>query len=357
MSLINITSPHTQGNNRTGNIMRLVILATLPGIAVMTYFFGAGVLINVLAASFFCVAFEALILKFRSRNLGFYLRDYTAVVTGVLIGISLPAYCPWWLLMSAAFIAMVLAKHIFGGMGFNPFNPAMVAYALLLISFPLQMTTWPTPNGVTGDGSALPGITEAVSAFFSQPIDAYSSPTVLDLMKQNKGETLDVLYANTPSFNQGFFAGAGWEWINIAFLLGGLFLLYKRVYTWHAPVAMLVSLTLFAAFFYDSGSSQSGGSPLFHLLSGATMFGAFFIITDPVTSTVSVRGRLIFGALVGVLVYCIRTLGTAYPDGVAFAVLIMNMAAPFIDYFTTPRTYGHKKPRSALDTEPREGGH
>lgn len=357
MSLINITSPHAQGNNRTGNIMRLVILATLPGIAVMTYFFGFGVLVNVLMASLFCVGFEALILKLRQRNIAFYLNDYTALVTGVLIGISLPAYCPWWLLMSAAFIAMVLAKHIFGGMGYNPFNPAMVAYALLLVSFPLQMTAWPTPSGLSIEGSSLPNILDAFRAFFSQPIDAYSSPTVLDIMKQNKGDTLDVVYANAPMLNQGLLAGVGWEWVNIAFLLGGLFLLYKRVYTWHAPVAMLASLALLAALFYDGGSSQSGGSPLFHLLSGATMFGAFFIVTDPVTSTVSIRGRLIYGALIGVLVYTIRALGTAYPDGVAFAVLIMNMAAPFIDYFTTPRTYGHKKARSALDTDPREGGH
>ena len=130
--------------------------------------------------------------------------------------------------------------------------------------------------------------------------------------------------------------------LSVAFLAGGAWLLYRRIFTWHAPVAMLAALALMAALFHDGGSSASGGSPLFHLLSGATMFGAFFIITDPVSSAVSVRGRLVFGALIGVLVYLIRVWGN-YPDAVAFAVLIANFAAPFIDHYTQPRTYGHRK--------------
>jgi electron transport complex protein RnfD len=149
---------------------------------------------------------------------------------------------------------------------------------------------------------------------------------------------MDDLWSQTPQF--GRWAGIGWEWANLAFLAGGLWLLYQRVFTWHAPVAMLASLALLAAVFYDGGSSASGGSPLFHLLSGASMFGAFFIVTDPVTSAVSVRGRLIYGALAGALIYIIRVRGN-YPDAVAFAVLIMNFAAPFIDHYTQPRTYGH----------------
>lgn len=145
MALLNITSPHTQGANRTGRVMRLVVYATFPGIAALTHFFGVGVLINVFLASLMCIAFEAAVLKLRQRPILFYLRDCSALVTGVLIGVSLPAYCPWWLVVSASFIAIVLAKQLYGGMGFNPFNPAMVAYALLLVSFPLQMTSWPTP--------------------------------------------------------------------------------------------------------------------------------------------------------------------------------------------------------------------
>lgn len=356
MALLNITSPHTHGANRTGRIMRLVVYATFPGIAALTHFFGIGVLINVLLASLTCVAFEAAVLRLRQRPIMFYLRDCSALVTGVLIGVSLPAYCPWWLVVSASFIAIVLAKQLYGGMGFNPFNPAMVAYALLLVSFPLPMTTWPVPLPMLADGQTTPSLVAALDKiFFGTAIDGYSAATVLDIMKQNAGLTLSDLYQQEAVFSDGRWAGAGWEWVNIAFLIGGIYLLYKKVFTWHAPLSMLAALALMATLFYDSGSSNSSGSPIFHLLSGATMLGAFFIVTDPVSSAVSNRGRMVYGALIGVLVYVIRTWGTSYPDGVAFAVLLLNFAAPFIDYYTTPRTYGHKKPRRATDSAPRDG--
>lgn len=358
MALLNITSPHTHGANRTGRLMRLVVYATFPGIAALTHFFGIGVILNVLLASLCCIAFEALILKLRNRPVMFYLRDCSALVTGVLIGVSLPPYCPWWLIVSASFVAIVLAKQLYGGMGFNPFNPAMVAYVLLLISFPVQMTQWATPLPMLADGQTVPGIVAALEKIFlGSGIDGYSSATVLDVMKQNNGQTLADLYQQEAVFAQGRWAGAGWEWVNIAFLIGGVYLLYKKVFTWHAPISMLLALSLMAAVFYDSGSSNSGGSPIFHLLSGATMLGAFFIVTDPVSSAVSTRGRIIYGALIGILIYVIRTWGTSYPDGVGFAVLLLNFAAPFIDYYTTPRTYGHKKPRRATDKTPQDGGH
>lgn len=356
MALLNITSPHTHGANRTGRVMRLVVYATFPGIAALTHFFGIGVLINVLLASISCIAFEAAVLKLRQRPIRFYLSDCSALVTGVLIGVSIPAYCPWWLVVSASLIAIVLAKQLYGGMGFNPFNPAMVAYALLLVSFPLPMTMWPTPLPMLADGQTTPSLVAAMEkVFFGTPIDGYSSATVLDIMKQNAGLTLADLYQKEPVFSDGRWAGAGWEWVNIAFLIGGIYLLYKKVFTWHAPVSMLAALAIMATLFYDSGSSNSSGSPIFHLLSGATMLGAFFIVTDPVSSVVSNKGRIVYGALIGVLIYVIRSWGTSYPDGVAFAVLLMNFAAPFIDYYTTPRTYGHKKPRRATDSTPRDG--
>jgi electron transport complex protein RnfD len=162
--------------------------------------------------------------------------------------------------------------------------------------------------------------------------------TPLDLLKQNRSLLVEDLWAQNPQF--GRWGGLGWEWANIGFLAGGLWLLYKRIFTWHAPVSMLASLALLSAIFYDSGSSASAGSPLFHLLSGATMLGAFFIVTDPVTSAVSNRGRLVYGTAIGILVFVIRTWGN-YPDAVAFAVLIMNFAAPFVDYYTQPVAYGH----------------
>lgn len=357
MALLNITSPHTHGAKSTGHVMRMVVYATFPGIGALTYFFGIGVIINVLLASLSCMALEAAVMKLRNRPVSFYLKDCSALVTGVLIGVSLPPYCPWWLILSASFCAIILAKQLYGGMGFNPFNPAMVAYVLLLISFPIQMTQWATPAPMLADGQTTPSLVAALEKiFFGTEIDGYSAATVLDVVKQNSGLVLSDLYQQEAVLSTGSWAGAGWEWVNIAFLIGGLFLLAQRIFTWHAPVSMLVALALMSAIFYDGGSSQSAGSPLFHLLSGATMLGAFFIVTDPVSSAVSTKGRIIYGALIGVLIYVIRAWGTGYPDGVAFAVLLMNFAAPFIDYYTTPRTYGHRKPRRATDTT-KPGGH
>ncbi len=347
MALLNITSPHAHGPLSTSQVMRLVLYATLPGAFTLAYFFGVGVFFNLMIASVSALAFEAAILKLRNRPIGFYLQDYSALVTAFLLALSLPPYCPWWLVVVGSFCAIVLAKQLYGGMGLNPFNPAMVAYVILLVSFPIPMTPWATP--VTIDGAHAVSISEALNKIFGgQAIDGYASATVLDVMKQNTSLSLEEIYKSEPLLKSGYFASAGWEWVNIAFLIGGLFLLYKRIFSWHAPISMLIALALMAAIFYDNGSSNSGGSPLFHLLSGATMLGAFFIVTDPVTSAVSKKGRIIYGAAIGVLIYVIRVWGKGYPDGVAFAVLFLNFAAPFIDYYTTPRTYGHNKARIVI---------
>tara|TARA_R110000823_G_scaffold210224_3_gene340402 strand:- start:6725 stop:7693 length:969 start_codon:yes stop_codon:yes gene_type:complete len=317
--------------------MQTVLLATVPGILVLTHFFGFGTLVNILWGSIVALALESAALKLRGRPVGFYLKDCSALVTAFLLCIALPPYSPWWLIAVGIASAILLGKHFYGGLGYNPFNPAMVGYVVLLISFPLQMTSWAPPRGV----GEVPGFLEALQAcFLPATYDGVTMATPLDVLRQNESLLMEDLWAQSPVF--GRWAGIGWEWVNIAFLAGGLWLLQRRIFSWHAPLAMLASLALLAAIFYDGGSSASGGSPLFHLLSGATMFGAFFIITDPVSSAVSVRGRLIYGALIGVLVYVIRVRGN-YPDAVAFAVLIMNFAAPFIDYYTQPRTYGHKR--------------
>ena len=303
----------------------------------LTLFFGFGTLINVAWACLVGIAFESLALFLRGRSLTFYLKDCSALVTCVLLGIALPPYAPWWLIAVGVAAAILMAKQLYGGLGYNPFNPAMVGYVVLLISFPVQMTAWAPPRGLAD----VPNLWQALQAcFLPAQFDGVTMATPLDILRQNQGLLMEDLWAQTPQF--GRWAGIGWEWVNLAFLAGGLWLLYRRIFTWHAPVAMLASLTLMSALFYAGGSSSSGGSPLFHLLSGATMFGAFFIITDPVSSAVSVRGRLVFGALIGVLVYLIRVWGN-YPDAVAFAVLIANFAAPFIDHYTQPRVYGHGK--------------
>lgn len=343
MTFIRVTSPHAHSANTTAGVMQQVLLATLPGLAALTVYFGVGPLLNVLMACLAALAFEAGVLRLRKRPVMFYLRDCSALVTAVLLGLALPPYCPWWVVVIGIFFAIVVAKHLYGGLGYNPFNPAMVGYVVLLISFPLEMSQWATPAGALTDGQSLPGLREALSKVFAgADLDGYSSATPLDALRQSGSQTLADLYSSTPVFAGGRWAGNGWEWVNLMFLAGGLYLIYKKVFTWHAPVAMLASLGILAIAFYDSGSSSSAGSPVFHWLSGATMLGAFFIVTDPVTSAVSNKGRLIYGAGVGLLVFVIRTWGN-YPDAVAFAVLLMNFAAPFIDYYTVPRTYGHTK--------------
>lgn len=338
MAFLNISSPHAHGPMSTPKVMRLVLVATVPGIVALTWFFGFGSLVNIFWASLCALGFEALALKLRGRPLGFYLNDGSALVTAFLLAIALPPAAPLWLIAVGIGFAILIAKHLYGGMGYNPFNPAMAAYVFLLISFPVAMTTWVAPQGVSPD---LLGPLEALLrslGMLKGEVDGVTAATPLDILKQNQSLPLSDLWAQTPQF--GSIAGLGWEWVNAGFALGGLFLLYQRVFTWHGPLSMLLTISIMAMLFYDGGSSASGGSPLFHLFSGATMFGAFFIVTDPVTSAVSARGRLVYGAFIGVLVYLIRRWGN-YPDAVAFAVLLMNFAAPFIDHYTQPRTYGH----------------
>lgn len=349
MAFMTLSSPHAQGTNRTSVVMRQVMLACCPGLLALSYFFGPGSLINVVMACVTAVVCEAAILKLRSRPVAFYLNDCSALVTGVLLGLALPPYCSWWIVVVGTASAVLLAKHLYGGMGFNPFNPAMVGYVILLISFPVEMTQWPLPRPVLGEDQSLVGPLSALGhIWWGTPIDGYSGATPLDAFKQNDALLVEQYYARTPIFAEGHWAGAGWEWVNIGFLIGGCYLLYRKIFTWHTPVSMLATMLVLSILFYDGGSANSGGSPFLHLLSGATMLGAFFIATDPVSSAVSTRGRLIYGAGIGALVYIIRVWGN-YPDAVAFAVLLMNIAAPFIDFYTLPRTYGHEKSRRATE--------
>ena len=342
MALMRVTSPHAHGPLSTQKVMQTVLLATLPGVAALTWFFGFGALVNIAFACLVALASEALALKLRRRPVAFYLKDCSALVTATLLAIAMPPHAPWWLILVGVAFSIIVAKQLYGGLGYNPFNPAMVGYVVLLISFPVEMTSWAAPRGI--EGHVPPGLLEAIRLCFgagtelAAGVDAVTSATPLDLLKQNSSLPEQAVMAQNPQFSR--WAGVGWEWANLGFLAGGLWLLYRRIFTWHAPVAMLGSLALMATLFQMAGGETSTGSPLFHLLSGGTMLGAFFIITDPVSSAVSNRGRLIFGAAIGVLIFLIRSYGN-YPDAVAFAVLIMNFAAPLIDYYTQPKTYGH----------------
>ncbi|MBV1914553.1 MAG: electron transport complex subunit RsxD [Pseudomonadales bacterium] len=342
MKLAKVTSPHLHGNNDTSQVMKLVILATLPGLIALVWFFGWGVLINLLWAWVVALGCEALVVKIRKRPLGYYLNDYSALVTATLIGLALPPLAPWWLTVVGVGFAIIIAKHLYGGLGSNPFNPAAVGYVVLLISFPVEMSSWLPARGV--EGAITPGFLDSLKSIFplfgNVGVDVITQATPLDQLKQRPGLTISEIWLPGSAF--GRFAGVGWEWVNIGFLIGGLFLLFRKIIYWQIPVAMLGSLLLMSLIFWGGSGSEGHGSPLFHLLSGATMLCAFFIATDPVTAAASHRGRLIYGAGIGVLIYVIRVWGN-YPDAVAFSVLLMNFCAPLIDHYVQPRTYGHSK--------------
>ncbi|AQQ68636.1 electron transport complex subunit RsxD [Microbulbifer agarilyticus] len=348
MSLMRITSPHAHSGQSTSKVMAQVAAATIPGVLALVVYFGPGVLFNIALCVAAAWLTEAAVMRLRNRPVGFYLKDNSALVTALLLGIALPPYCPWWVPVIGSVSAILLAKQLYGGMGYNPFNPAMVGYVVLLISFPVEMTRW---VGASDLIQGAPDLSETFALIFgNMNVDGFTRATPLEIVRHNESTILAQLYEMEPAFSKGSVAGLGWEMANFGFLLGGLFLLFRRLITWHAPVAMLVTLTALSIVFYDGGSSLSEGSPMLHLFSGATMLGAFFIITDPVSGCTSNKGRLIFGAGVGILVFVIRAWG-AYPDAIAFAVLLMNFAAPFIDNYTLPRTYGHKAARKATDLE------
>ena len=339
MGLMTITSPHAHGPRKTANLMRAVVIATLPGLFALTWFFGWGNLINVIWCSIIALLAESAVLLIRKRPVAFYLGDYSALVTGVLLGLALPPLAPWWVSVVAVGFAIIVAKHLYGGMGYNPFNPAMVGFALVLISFPVAMTTsWAAPSHLLDNPMSFFDTLSTIFGFSTQSIDAFTMATPLDVYKHEIGHSIAEDVTKNPVF--GDFVAHGWEWVNIAFLAGGLFLMKKGVFTWHTPISMLAALVLMSLVFgWDADQSTP---PLLHLFAGATMLGAFFIATDPVTSAVSPQGKLVYGAGIGILTYVIRTYGS-YPDAIAFSVLLMNFAAPLIDLYTQPRTYGYAK--------------
>ena len=342
MQFPTFSSPHLPGTNQVARVMREVMIALVPGVLCALWFFGWGVLINLVLAGATCVLAEAAVLALRGRPVAPTLADNSALLTGLLLALSLPPLAPWWIPVLGALFAIVIAKQLYGGLGYNPFNPAMVGFVILLISFPREMSQWNAPAGLA---DAQLSLAEALtwSLYGALPaghdIDALTHATPLDHVKiaLGLGRTLTEIHSD-PLF--GAFAGRGWEWVNLGFLAGGAYLLYRRVIAWQIPAGMLGALFVIALLFH-AGDTDTAPAPLFHLLSGATMLGAFFIATDPVSASTTPRGRLLFGAGIGVIVYVIRSWG-GYPDGVAFAVLLMNMAAPTIDHYTKPRVFGQK---------------
>ncbi len=338
MSIIH-SSPYIQNNDTVSRMMLAVLYALIPGTLVYVHFFGFGVLINIFIAIVTALGCEIAILKLRHRPVKPFIYDGTAVLTAVLLALALPTLTPWWLAALGAAFAIIIAKHLYGGMGYNPFNPAMVGYAMLLIAFPKEMTAWipAETHGLNFYDTLNYSLFETLPAGMSY--DALTMATPLDSIKTqlNLGYTLNEIYAANASLF-GNIAGYGWEWINIMFLIGGLILISIKIISWHIPVAMLGALS-FMAMIFNFSDAGSYAPISFHLFGGAAMLGAFFIATDPVTAAVSNRGRLIYGAGIGILVYIIRTWG-GYPDAIAFAVILMNMAVPMIDYYYKSPVFG-----------------
>lgn len=343
MGIFRISPPFLAGTNRVTLHMLQVLLAMIPAVIAMVYFFGPAVLINIALALAVALASEAVMLKIRKRPIKPFITDGSAAVTAVLLAVAIPPLAPWWLTTVGIIFAIVFAKHLYGGLGYNPFNPAMVGYVLLLVSFPLEMTTW-LPVSTLSENPV--NFSQALQLIFygesaaGVTIDTISGATPLDAMKTQIGQQILPEYiVNQNLF--GILGGLGWEWINLWFAIGGLYLLYRRVINWHVPVAMLGTIFVLSSI-TSLFAPEITGSPLFHLFSGGTMLGAFFIATDPVSGSTTVKGRVLFGIGVGALTYIIRIWG-GYPDGVAFAVLLMNMGAPLIDYYTQPKVYGAVK--------------
>ncbi|AEW44496.1 putative NADH:ubiquinone oxidoreductase, subunit RnfD [Serratia symbiotica str. 'Cinara cedri'] len=343
------SSPYTHKPQNTSRIMQYVMLACTPGIAAQICYFGYGTLIQIALSMITALLSEAIILKLRKLSVYHQLANNSALLTALLISISLPPLAPWWISIIGTFCAIVIAKQIYGGLGQNPFNPAMVGYVILLTSFPVHMTSWLAPHELHTTTLSLQDTWLIIFTGHSSQVannqtiqmiyDGISQATPLDALKTSLRSTNSVEQALQQPLLSGLIAGIGWQWINIGFLFGGLCMMTARLIHWHIPVSILVTLTILSglSWWYDM---THYASPLIHLFSGASMLGAFFIATDPVSASTTPVGRLIYGALVGMLLWIIRVYG-GYPDGVAFAVLLANITVPLIDYYTQPRVYGH----------------
>lgn len=347
-----VAAPHTTTSNNTTRIMATVMLALAPSTLYGFWLYGWPSiylwLITIAAALFG----ELFFLRLRDKDARPVLLDGSAVLTGWLLAVSLPPWAPWWIGVFGGLFATTLGKQAFGGLGQNLFNPAMVARVALLISFPVQMTAWVSPAPLFS--AAAPGAIDGLMIFFkgiTPAYDALSSATTLGFAKTELSRGVDLLQsaAHAPALsffgNRSGSLGETAAWLIAA---GGLIMLFLRIISWHIPVAMLVGIGLPAAILHavDPARYLDMGS---HLLSGGAMLGAFFIATDYVTSPNSPVGKLVFGAGCGLLTYIIRT-WAGYPEGMAFAVLLMNSLTPIIDTYFKPRIYGRDRKGAPLPT-------
>ncbi len=337
-------APFIAPTSDVSSIMRHVLFALVPAALAYVWFFGSGFIFNLIVASLFCIAGESLMLRLRGKPVESTLMDYSALVTAALLAFAMPALTPWWVTATAALFATVVAKHLYGGLGYNLFNPAMVGYVVALVAFPMHMNLWTPPrlgdidyHFMTIAETARYTITGTFPDYLS--FDAISRATPLDVVKAGLNNMLTFSELRAYPI-MGDFGGRGWEWIGNFTAIGGAWLLLKKIIRWQIPFGVLMGVLAPSSLMYimDPGINPSPG---FHLFTGGTILCAFFIATDPVSAATSDRGRLVYGFGIGFIIYAIREWGS-YADGVAFAVLLMNMAVPAIDYLTMPRIVGHR---------------
>ena len=315
------SSPHIHSGETTDKVMRLVIYALLPATLLSIYFFGLPALSVLLICTLGCMAFEALSCKLMKQQLT--LHDGSAALTGILLALNMPPSSAWWLSLLGAAIAILIGKSIFGGLGYNPFNPALVARVVLLISFPVQMTSWTSPAPL---GSGIDAVTAAT------PLGEMKTAVMLT------GKLPEMATSGFVNYFTGDMAGCLGEVSALALLLGGLFLLFKKVISWHIPISFIGTVVVVGGIFWLIDPSKYP-NPIFHLITGGLILGAFFMATDMVTSPVTFQGMLIFGFGCGLLTVLIRLFG-GYPEGVSFAILLMNACTPLIDRYCRPKIYG-----------------
>lgn len=330
------SSPHRLSTESVGKVMWTVVASLVPAIGVAMWFFGIRALAIIIGCVVLCMLFEFLLLRLRldAKKAKGFAFDGSAAITGILLAMNLPSSSPWWMVVVGCLVAMLLGKHLFGGVGQNIFNPALVARVFLLLSFPAEMTAWTK--------------TQAPSEFMK--LDAVTSATPLGVIKSDglaaytehvrqSGEGLFQLFS-------GNVAGSLGEVSVLALLIGGGLLLWRGYISWHVPVSFIATVFTLTGMMWLVNPAEYA-SPMIHILSGGLMLGAFFMATDMVTTPVSARGMLVFGIGCGLFTAVIRLFGS-FPEGVSFAILLMNGLTPFIDRYTKPRKFGTEKVNKEL---------
>jgi len=320
-------SPHVHSERTAEKLMYDVVFALIPVFLVSLYVFGINALIATVSAVVSCMLFEYLIQKYLLKT-KVTITDGSALITGILLAFNLPAGIPVWMIVMGSLVAIGVAKLSFGGLGFNIFNPALVGRVFLLVSFPVEMTLWPT---------AVENNTTIA--------DAVTGATTLGLIKEGVqfGQTMTEINAQIPSVIDmflGITAGSIGEMSAFALLLGGLYLLIRKVISWHIPITVLATIAIMTGIFWWIDPEQYA-NPLIHVLSGGAIIGAFFMATDLVTSPVTKKGMIIFAIGIGVITVVIRLFGS-YPEGISFAILIMNAFVPLINSYFKPRRFGSR---------------